>query len=78
MAAGNVAPISVCGCHKCGTVSVVGIVMPLQVADEVFTEAKRLGLERIWLPPGEESGAAIDLCQENDIKVVRSACVMMN
>jgi len=57
-------------------VDVVDIVVPPRVAEEVVKEAKRLGLERIWLQPGAESEAAITFCRENGMKVVYNACVM--
>jgi predicted CoA-binding protein len=59
-------------------VDVVDIVVPPEVAEEVVKEAKRLGLERIWLQPGAENEAAIKFCQDNGMKVVHSVCVMMN
>ena len=59
-------------------VDVVDIVVPPEVAEEVVKEAKRLGLERIWLQPGAESEAAIKFCQDNGMKVVYNVCVMMN
>lgn len=59
-------------------VDVVDIVVPPKVAEEVVREAKRLGLERIWLQPGAESEAVIKFCQENGMRVVYNVCVMMN
>jgi len=57
-------------------VDVVDIVVPPKVTEEVVKEAKRLGLERIWLQPGAESEAVIRFCQENGMKVVYNVCVM--
>ena len=59
-------------------VDVVDIVVPPMVAEEVVKEARRLGLERIWLQPGAESEAIVSFCQENGMKVVYNVCVMMN
>ena len=59
-------------------VDVVDFVVPPAVTETVLKECKRLRLNRIWLQPGSESGAAIDFCQENNLKVVHGVCVMLN
>ena len=59
-------------------VDVVDFVVPPNVTEETLKECKRLGLERIWLQPGSESEEAIAFCNENNLKVVHSVCVMMN
>jgi predicted CoA-binding protein len=59
-------------------VDVVDFVVPPEATEQVLKECKRLGLNRIWLQPGSESEAAIAFCQENELKVVHSVCVMLN
>ena len=59
-------------------VDVVDIVVPPKVTEEVVKEAKKLGLERIWLQPGAESEAIVSFCQENGMKVVYNVCVMVS
>ena len=59
-------------------VDVVDFVVPPPVTTEILKECMKLGLDRIWLQPGSESEAAIAFCNENDLKVVHSVCVMMN
>jgi predicted CoA-binding protein len=59
-------------------VDVVDFVVPPGVTEEILKQCKELGLNRIWLQPGSESEAAIAFCNENNMKVVHSVCVMMN
>jgi predicted CoA-binding protein len=57
---------------------VVDFVVPPGVTEEILKQCKELGFKRIWLQPGSESEAAIAYCNENNMKVVHSVCVMMN
>lgn len=57
-------------------VDVVDFVVPPEVTEAVLEECRRIGLERIWLQPGSESQAAIDYCNQNNMKVVHDVCVM--
>jgi predicted CoA-binding protein len=57
---------------------VVDFVVPPAVTEEILKQCKELGFKRIWLQPGSESEAAIAYCNENNMKVVHSVCVMMN
>jgi uncharacterized protein len=59
-------------------VDVVDFVVPPAVTEEILKQCRELGLDRIWLQPGSESEKAITFCQENNLKVVHSVCVMMN
>jgi len=59
-------------------VDVVDFVVPPKATEEILTQCKELGLDRIWLQPGSESEAAITFCQDNNLKVVHSVCVMLN
>ncbi len=59
-------------------VDVVDFVVPPAATESILDECLKLGLNRIWLQPGSESEAAIRFCQENNLKVVHSVCVMMN
>ena len=58
-------------------VDVVDFVVPPEITETIIKDCKRLGLERIWLQPGSESEAAIAFCDENNLKVVHSICVML-
>lgn len=57
---------------------VIDFVVPPGVTEEILKQCKELGFKRIWLQPGSESEAAIAFCNENNMKVVHSVCVMMN
>lgn len=59
-------------------VDVVDFVSPPYATEEILTQCKELGLDRVWLQPGSESDKAISYCHENKLKVVHSVCVMMN
>jgi len=59
-------------------VDVVDFVVPPPVTEEILKECKDLELNRIWLQPGSESEAAVDFCNENNLKVVHGVCVMLN
>jgi hypothetical protein len=59
-------------------VDVVDFVVPPGATEVILKQCKELGLNRIWLQPGSESEAAIAYCQENNMKVVHSVCVMVN
>jgi len=59
-------------------VDVVDFVVPPKATETILKECVELGLDRIWLQPGSESENAIKFCEENNLKVVHSVCVMMN
>lgn len=59
-------------------VDVVDFVVPPEITETIIKDCKRLGLERIWLQPGSESEAAIAFCDENNLNVVHSVCVMLS
>jgi uncharacterized protein len=59
-------------------VEVVNLVVPPSVTEQVVREAQELGLTRIWMQPGAESGAAIDYCHQHDMLVVFDACAMVH
>ena len=56
---------------------VVDIVVPPRVTEEIVRTCKRLGITKIWMQPGSESEAAIRFCDNNNIEVVHSVCVMI-
>ena len=59
-------------------VDIVDFVVPPAVTEAILEQCVELGLDRIWLQPGSESEAAIKFCNDNNLKVVHSVCVMMN
>ena len=58
-------------------VDVVDIVTPPQVTEQIVRECLRKGISRVWMQPGAESDTAIKFCQNNNIKVIYNACIML-
>lgn len=56
---------------------VVDIVVPPRITEEIVRTCKRLKITKIWMQPGSESEAAIKFCDNNNIEVVHSVCVMI-
>jgi predicted CoA-binding protein len=56
----------------------VNIIVPTSVTERVVRECKKLGIEKVWMQPGAESEDAIEFCEENDIEVVYSDCVLVH
>jgi len=56
---------------------VVDIVVPPKVTEETVKICKNLGINKVWMQPGSESGEAIRFCEENGIYVVYGVCVMI-
>jgi len=59
-------------------VDVVDFVVPPTATEEILEQCKDLGLDRIWLQPGSESETALAFCQDNNLKVIHSVCVMLS
>jgi len=59
-------------------VDVVDFVVPPKAAEEILKQCRDLGLDRIWLQPGSESETALAFCQDNNLKVIHSVCVMLS
>lgn len=55
---------------------VVSVVKPI-VTEKIAGECVDLGIKRLWMQPGSESQAAIELCERNNIEVVHGECVMV-
>lgn len=58
-------------------VEVVDVVTSPQVTEQIVEQCAQRGISRVWMQPGAESEQAIKFCQENKIKVVYKACVML-
>lgn len=57
--------------------TVVDLVVPPEITEEIVRHCAQLGLKRVWMQPGSESEAAIRSCQEQGIRVVHSVCAMI-
>lgn len=58
-------------------VEVVDVVTSPQVTEQIVEQCAQRGISRVWMQPGAESEQAIKFCQENKIKVVYKACMML-
>lgn len=59
------------------TPDVVDTVVPPAVTEKIVEECKELEIDKVWMQPGSESEKAIEFCEQNGIKVVHDACVMV-
>ena len=57
--------------------AVVDTVVPPKITEQVVRQCAELGLTRVWMQPGSESDAAIELCHQHGISVVHGACAMI-
>jgi predicted CoA-binding protein len=53
-----------------GQVDGVSIITPPKVTDSVVAQAVSLGIKHIWMQPGAESAAAIDVAEESGANVI--------
>lgn len=56
---------------------VVTVVPPAQT-EHVVADCVRLGIRKVWMQQGSESGAAVKLCQDHGIASVAGACLLMH
>lgn len=58
-------------------VDVIVTVVPPQVTLQIVKEAKKLGINNIWMQPGSENAEAIEYCNKNGMSCINSACIMV-
>lgn len=56
---------------------VVDVVVPPKITEQVVKTCEKLGIRKVWMQPGSESGEAINFCVKNGIAVVHGVCVMI-
>lgn len=54
------------------------VVVPPEIGINIVNEAKKIGIENIWLQPGAESKEIIEFAKNNDINLIYNACFMVN
>ena len=52
------------------TVHGLSIITPPRVTESVIEEATRLGIEHVWMQPGAESDAAIQLAEQSGMNLI--------
>ena len=60
-----------------GKIEGIITVVPPSETEKIVQEAKQLGINKIWMQQGSESGNAIKFCEENNIDFVHGECIMM-
>ncbi len=55
----------------------ISVVTPPHVTEEVVKMAIRKGIENIWMQPGAESSAAVDLCRKNKLNVIADGSCLL-
>ena len=53
-------------------------VVPPAVTEKIILSCVALGIKKIWMQPGSESQAAINLCLKNKLQFITQACIMIN
>jgi len=56
---------------------VVNLVVPPKVSEEVVKTCKEIGVTKVWMQPGSESGEAVRFCHESGIEVIHGVCIMI-
>lgn len=56
---------------------VVDFVVPAKITEQLLKSCKNLGVTKVWMQPGSESKKAVKFCQENEIEVIHSVCIMV-
>lgn len=54
------------------------IVLPPTIGIQVVREAKKLGINNIWLQPGAQSNEIIQYAKANNINLIHDQCFMVN
>jgi len=57
---------------------VVITIVPPKITEKIVKICKELGIKKVWMQPGSESGDAIRFCEENDINVMHDACFVVD
>jgi len=56
---------------------VVDFVVPPRIVEKVVEEAASLGVKKVWMQPGSESGKVVEYCKKHGVSVVHGKCVMV-
>ncbi len=59
------------------TIGGVITVVPPAVTLDITKECVKLGIKRIWMQPGSDSGEAMQVAFENHIETIVNSCIMM-
>ncbi|PKN12875.1 MAG: CoA-binding protein [Deltaproteobacteria bacterium HGW-Deltaproteobacteria-4] len=60
------------------TVKSLSMITPPQVTEKIVAAAIAHGIENIWMQPGAESAAAVELCREQGVNVIADgSCILV-
>lgn len=54
------------------------VVVPPEIGITVLTQAKKIGIQNIWLQPGAESKELIQFAQQNNLNLTYNKCFMVD
>lgn len=61
-----------------GDVESISVITPPQVTEQVVEMAARKGIKNVWMQPGAESDAAVEVCRRNGINVIADgSCILV-
>ena len=59
-------------------VASLSVITPPKITEQVVEMAIQKGIKHIWMQPGAESAAAIEMCRQNGINVIADgSCVLV-
>jgi predicted CoA-binding protein len=58
-------------------IDAVIFVVPPGVTEKILHDVKSLGIAKVWMQPGSESGKAIKYCENNGIDCIHDRCMML-
>ena len=62
-----------------GTIDGVSIITPPKVTEQVVAQALSLGIKHIWMQPGAESPAAVELAEQAGANVIAGGpCILVS
>ena len=62
-----------------GTIDGVSIITPPKVTEQVVAQALSLGIKNVWMQPGAESPAAIELAEQAGANVIAGGpCILVS
>lgn len=59
------------------TVKSISIITPPKITEEVVSEAITRGIENIWMQPGAESAAAVDMALKHGLNVIADGSCLL-
>ena len=63
--------------RDCAHVDIVDLVLPPKATMGIAKKAKELGINKLWFQPGAEDTYTIKWAEENGMKFVYGACIMV-